>query len=74
MNTHQSGSGFRSTLRDAHGEPYVSIWAWTEGDAELMAHEANMRHYEAMEAWRSEMERRFARQQAAEFRKIRARA
>lgn len=80
MITMRSMEGYRATLSDASG-PVVSIWAYTLDDAEYMAHEGNMRHYEAMadeETKKAQEQARlaseFIRQQVAEFRMLRARA
>lgn len=74
MITVPSGNGFRATLPGEDGTPAVSVWARTADDAEFMAHRDNMRHYEEMEKWRAQLEHEFSRQQAEEFRRVRARA
>lgn len=74
MITRPSGPGFRATIPAEDGGPAVSIWAWTEDDAELMAHKWNMRHYEAMEEEQAKLARALAAQEREALRLLLAMA
>lgn len=73
MITRPSRGGFCTAIPTIE-DPDVFLWAPTEQDAEYMAAKEHMPLAIRQESDRVKLERDFAAQQVAEYRKIRARA